>query len=50
MRCSDSYPVTRRLDLVEVIHGHEIADTYRWLEDPDSAETAAWVEHQNAVT
>lgn len=44
------YPETRRDDLVEVLHGHPVADPYRWLEDPDSVATAAWVEQQNAVT
>lgn len=41
------YPGTRRDDLVEELHGQRVADPYRWLEDPDSAETAAWVERQN---
>ncbi|TVP69307.1 MAG: S9 family peptidase [Nitriliruptor sp.] len=27
-------PVTERDDLVEVLHGHEVADPYRWLEAP----------------
>lgn len=44
------YPNTRRGDVVDVLHGHQIADPYRWLEDPNSAETAAWVEAQNRVT
>ena len=44
------YPETRRDDVVEVLHGRSIADPYRWLEDPDSAETADWVKRQNEFT
>jgi hypothetical protein len=33
------YPSTRRGDLVEKLHGVEVADPYRWLEDPKSEET-----------
>jgi prolyl oligopeptidase len=44
------YPQTRRDDTVEQLHGHEVADPYRWLEDPDSAETRAWVAAQNEVS
>jgi prolyl oligopeptidase len=36
--------------MVEVLHGRSIADPYRWLEDPDSAETADWVKRQNEFT
>ena len=44
------YPPTRRGDLVETLHGQEIADPYRWLEDPDDPETIDWVRRQNEVT
>jgi prolyl oligopeptidase len=44
------YPVTKKVDLVENLHGTLVPDPYRWLEDDNSAETAAWVEAQNKVT
>jgi prolyl oligopeptidase len=45
-----NYPETRRDDLVDVLHGRRIADPYRWLENPDSPETADWVKRQNEFT
>ncbi len=44
------YPDTYRSDVVENYHGTEVADPYRWLEDANSAETAAWVKAENEVT
>ena len=36
------YPKATRLDLIETIHGTEVSDPYRWLEDADAADTRAW--------
>jgi prolyl oligopeptidase len=45
-----SYPATPSTDLTEVLHGEEIADPYRWLEDGNAPETRRWTEQQNALT
>ncbi len=41
---------TRQENIIEDYHGTPVADPYRWLEDPASAETLPWVEAQNAAT
>ena len=40
---ADQYPAARRLDLTEDLLGHRVSDPYRWLEDPGSDETRAWL-------
>ncbi len=45
-----AYPATRSGETVDDYFGRKIADPFRWLEDLDSKETAAWVTAQNKVT
>jgi prolyl oligopeptidase len=44
------YPRAERQGVVEDYHGTQVADPYRWLEDPDSAPTRAWITQENALT
>lgn len=44
------YPATRKTDQVDAYFDTAVADPYRWLEDDNSAETAAWVKAENSVT
>jgi prolyl oligopeptidase len=44
------YPQTAAYDIKDLLHGQEIADPYRWLEDGESDETLRWTAEQNAFT
>ena len=43
------YPAAQRLNLVEDLFGHQVADPYRWLEDPDSPQTREWLAAQESL-
>jgi prolyl oligopeptidase len=44
------YPQAKRGDVVETLHGHRVADPYRWMEEMDAPETRAWIEAENKLT
>src|SRR5258708_7927615 len=43
-------PPTQAEPVTETLHGVEITDPYRWLEDQNSPRTRAWIEEQTAYT
>ncbi len=43
-------PTAKAEPIVENLHGRQIADPYRWLENADSEETQRFVREQNAYT
>ena len=45
-----AYPKAHKDNTVDVYFGEKVADPYRWLEDDMSAQTAKWVDAENAVT
>ncbi|MBN1918609.1 MAG: S9 family peptidase [Verrucomicrobia bacterium] len=44
------YPEAKVEPVSEVLHGVEVTDNYRWLEDTESPEVQAWIEKQNKIT
>jgi prolyl oligopeptidase len=44
------YPPARRDAVVDDYHGTPVTDPYRWLEEPQSPETHAWLEAQQRLT
>ena len=45
-----TYPDSKKDNFIETIHGYEIEDSYRWLEDFTSEESKDWVSRQNEFT
>jgi prolyl oligopeptidase len=43
-------PPTQAEPVTETLHGVEITDPYRWLEDQNSPRTRAWIEEQTSYT
>ncbi|HHE38526.1 MAG TPA: S9 family peptidase [Candidatus Cloacimonetes bacterium] len=44
------YPKTEKRTVIEILHGKEIKDDYRWLEDDDSEKVKEWDKQQNKFT
>ena len=45
-----TYPEAKKVDQVDDYFGTKVPDPYRWLENDNSPEVAAWVEAENRVT
>lgn len=45
-----AYPPTKRENITDILHGVEVSDPYRWLENADSEEVKQWVEKQNGFS
>jgi prolyl oligopeptidase len=44
-----AYPEAERLDVTDVLHGHRVADPYRWLEDAADPRTVSWSQCQKEL-
>ena len=47
---SSDYPESKKEKFTEIIHGYEISDSYRWLEDFTSDDSVDWADRQNKFT
>ena len=48
--CIRDRPHTPKKPVIDIVHGVEIADPCRWLEDGESEETRSWTQAQNERT
>ncbi|MBS1823110.1 MAG: S9 family peptidase [Acidobacteria bacterium] len=44
------YPTARTVEQIDDYFGTKVSDPYRWMEDVDSPEVAAWIEEENKLT
>ena len=44
------YLETKKIKVVETLHGIEVIDNYRWLEDLKDPEVQAWIDNQNHLS
>ena len=47
---SQTMPKTKKVEIVDDIHGTKVPDPYRWLEENTSPEVQTWVDEQNVYT
>jgi prolyl oligopeptidase len=45
-----TYPASPQGSQIDEYHGHRVVDPYRWLENPDTPESQAWIAAQNELT
>jgi prolyl oligopeptidase len=45
-----TYPVTKKVDVVDDYFGTKVPDPYRWLEAENSEEVRQWIQEENKVT
>ncbi|MFG2001060.1 prolyl oligopeptidase family protein [Spirillospora sp. NPDC048911] len=43
------YPPAQRRPIVDDLHGHQVPDPYRWLENPDDPQTREWLAAQDEL-
>ena len=44
------YPESKKVAQVDLLHGIEVEDPYRWLEDDKDEKVKQWIESQNQLT
>lgn len=49
-RSQFNYPESPRADAVEILHGIQVRDPYRWLEEIETDQVRDWITDQNRIT